>query len=118
MSEAAEDDRVGRITVMVTHKIAAVKLGDCTLVVHDTAITETDASDEPTDRTGVFDRLTDSVSISRVLFGVRDTHTLSAYSTLFAFSVVCMRVNNTPRNPCKVIIWQERFHKSDKQTTQ
>ena len=55
--ETIKDAKVGRTTVMVTHKIAAMKTCDRILVVHDGAIAETGTFDELMDRKGVFAQL-------------------------------------------------------------
>jgi len=55
--ETVEDAKVGRTTVMITHKIAAMKVCDRIFVVHDGAIAETGTFDELMDRKGVFAQL-------------------------------------------------------------
>jgi len=55
--ETIMDAKVGRTTVMVTHKVAAMKMCDRILVVHDGAIVETGTFDELMDRKGVFAQL-------------------------------------------------------------
>ena len=55
--ETIKDAKVGRTTVMVTHKIAAMKMCDRILVVHDGAIAETGTFDELMDCKGVFAQL-------------------------------------------------------------
>lgn len=55
--EAIKNAKLGRTTVMVTHKIAAMKICDRILVVHDGAIAETGTFDELMDRKGVFAQL-------------------------------------------------------------
>jgi len=55
--ETIKDAKVGRTTVMITHKIAAMKVCDRILVVHDGTIAETGTFDELMDRKGVFAQL-------------------------------------------------------------
>ena len=55
--ETIKDAKIGRTTVMVTHKIAAMKMCDRILVVHDGAIAESGTFDELMDRKGVFAQL-------------------------------------------------------------
>ncbi|KAF9777526.1 P-loop containing nucleoside triphosphate hydrolase protein [Thelephora terrestris] len=55
--ETIKDAKLGRTTVMVTHKIPAMKMCDRILVVHDGAIAETGTFDELMDRKGVFAQL-------------------------------------------------------------
>lgn len=55
--ETIKNAKLGRTTVMVTHKIAAMKLCDRILVVHDGAVAETGTYDELMDRKGVFAQL-------------------------------------------------------------
>ena len=55
--ETIMDAKVGRTTVMVTHKIAAMKTCDRIIVVHDGTIAETGTFDELMDRKGVFAQL-------------------------------------------------------------
>jgi len=55
--ETIKDAKVGRTTVMVTHKIAAMKTCDRILVVHNGAIAETGTFDELMSRKGVFAQL-------------------------------------------------------------
>lgn len=55
--ETIKDAKVGRTTVMVTHKIAAMRLCDRILVVHDGVIAETGTFDELMERKGVFAQL-------------------------------------------------------------
>ena len=55
--ETIMDAKVGRTTVMVTHKVAAMKMCDRILVVHDGVIAETGTFDELMDRKGVFAQL-------------------------------------------------------------
>jgi len=55
--ETIKDAKDGRTTVMVTHKVAAMKMCDRILVVHDGAIAETGTFDELMNRKGVFAQL-------------------------------------------------------------
>lgn len=55
--ETIKNAKLGRTTVMVTHKIAAMKMCDRILVIHDGAVAETGTFDELMDRKGVFAQL-------------------------------------------------------------
>ena len=55
--ETIKDAKDGRTTVMVTHKVAAMKMCDRILVVHDGAIAETGTFGELMNRKGVFAQL-------------------------------------------------------------